>query len=96
MKNLVGKSMTKKVKFLNEEVTIKKLTVAQVLDIQELSKAATGDDSSMDILAFVVMNAVEGAETLTNDELKQFPLEELSRLSNDILVFSGLGNVTKQ
>jgi hypothetical protein len=95
MKKLVGKSMTKKVKFLNEEVTIKKLTVAQVMEIQELSKKVDEDTGSMDILSYVVRNAVEDADELTDDELRQFPLEELSRLSGDILTFSGLGNVGK-
>lgn len=94
MKHLIGKSMSKKVKFLGEEVTIKKLTVAQVMSIQELVKqTAEGEDNSMEVLSFVITNAVDGAADLTKDEIEQFPLEELSRLSNDILDFSGLGNV---
>lgn len=92
MKHLIGKTLSKKVKFLGEELTIKKLTVAQVLAIQEMTKNTEDKDNSMDILGFVVKGSVEGAEDLTGEDIEQFPLEELSRLSNDILEFSGLGN----
>lgn len=95
MKHLIGKKMTKKVKFLGEEVVVKKLTVAQVMAIQELTQAAGEKDNSMEILSFVITNAVEGAEELSSSDIEQFPLEELSRLSSDILEFSGLGNVKK-
>ncbi len=97
MKHLVGKTMSKKVKFLGEEVTIKKLTVAQVLQIQELTKTTTEDkDNSMEVLSFVITNAVDGAEDLGQSEIEQFPLEELSKLSSDILEYSGLGNGSKK
>ena len=97
MKHLIGKTMTKKVKFLGEEVVIKKLTVAQVMAIQELTKQTTEDkDNSMEILGFVIINAVEGADELSSSNIEQFPLEELSRLSGDILEFSGLGNVKQK
>jgi hypothetical protein len=87
--------MTKTVKFLGEEVVINKLTVAQVMAIQELTQNAGEKDNSMEVLSFVITNAVEGADSLSSDEIEQFPLEELSRLSSDILEFSGLGNVKK-
>ena len=94
MKHLVGKSMTKKVKFMSEDVTVKKLSVAQVMDIQEKSKqAGTDENAGMDVLQYVIGCAVEGASELTKDDFESFPVDELSKLSNEILTFSGLGNV---
>ena len=94
MKHLIGKSMTKKVKFLNEDLVIRKLSVADVLKVQELTKKNSEDnDNSLDILGFVITTAVEGAQELTTEEIEQFPLEELSKLSTEIMEFSGLGNV---
>jgi hypothetical protein len=94
MKHLVGKSLQKKVKFLGEDVLIRKLNVAQVMEIQELSKginAENSDADSMAVLLFVIKAAVEGAADIDEADLKQFPLDELSTLSNSILEYSGLG-----
>jgi hypothetical protein len=94
MKHLVGKSMTKKVKFLGEDVTVKKLSVAQVMDIQAKSKdASTDENAGMELLQYVIGCAVEGASELSSEDFQSFPVDELSKLSNEILSFSGLGNV---
>jgi len=102
MKNLVGKTLSKKVKFLGEEVVIKKLNVAQVMEIQSLTSsgvkegAEESDANSLNILLYVITAAVEGSEDISQDDLKQFPLDELSSLSASILEFSGLGNAQKK
>ena len=94
MKHLVGKTMTKKVKFLGEEVTVKKLSVSQVMDIQERSKeSATNEKAGIELLQYVIGCAVDGAADLTTEDFESFPVDELSKLSNEILSFSGLGNV---
>ncbi len=94
MKHLVNKVISKKVKFMGEEVTVRKLSVAQVMEIQEKSKAAQDDEtSSLDLLQYVIASAVEGAADLSKEDFNSFPVDELSRLSNDVLTFSGLGNV---
>lgn len=94
MKHLIGKSMSKKIKFMGEDVTVRKLSVAQVMDIQEKSKSADNDENaSMELLQYVISCAVDGAEELTRDDFQSFPIDELSRLSNEVLAYSGLGNV---
>lgn len=94
MKHLVGKLMTKKVKFMGEEVEIKKLSVGEVVEIQNRSKGAGEDEkASLELLEYVISSSVKGAEELTSEDFQKFPVDELSKLSNEILVFSGLGNV---
>lgn len=89
MKSMVGKKMNQKVKFMGEEVSISKLSVAEVLEIQELSKNAS-DDSGMGILRMVLRSAVEDAKELTDEEFASFPMDELTKLSQAIMKFSGI------
>jgi hypothetical protein len=99
MKHLVGKTPTKEVSFCEVKVKIKKLSVDQVFEVQRRSKANSeieGDDAEnagMELLQYVCECSVEGAAGLTKDEFRSFPVDELSKLSNAILEWSGLGNV---
>jgi hypothetical protein len=91
MKSLVGQKMTKNVKFMNKDLTIQKLTVAEVLNIQEKAKAVDKDESEgFNVLKTVIRSAVEGAEELSEEDFNSFPLDELSKLSNEIMKFSGI------
>jgi len=93
MKHLVGKVMSKKTKFMGEDVTMKKLSVSQVMEIQEKSKTVGEDENaSIQLLQYVIACSVDGAEDLSTEDFSAFPVDELSRLSNDVLTFSGLGN----
>jgi len=95
IKTLVGKAMTKEAPFMNGKVTINKLSVAEVMEIQEISKEL-GDDNKNDekgfeVLKTVIRNGVEGGTELSDEDFDSFPLSELSNLSNEIMKFSGLG-----
>lgn len=91
LKSLVGKSVTKNVKFMGVDISIRKLSVAQVLEIQEKAKeGADQDNSALAVLQLIVSQSVEGADDLTNDDFLTFPMDELSKLSNEIMKFSGV------
>lgn len=93
MKNLVGKKLNKTTKFVGEEITITKLPLARVFDIQEKAKAAGADEKAqMEIMLFTFQSAVTGAGELTLEDMYSFPLDDLQKLSEEILEFSGLGN----
>ena len=92
IKNLVGKKMTKAVKFMGEEVKISKLSVAQVTDIQERAKGLSDESSEgFDILKTVIRSSVEGGADLSDEDFDGFPMDELSKLSQEIMKFSGIG-----
>lgn len=92
MKNLIGKKMTKPVKFMGEDVKISKLSVAEVLEIQEKSKDITESETGgFSVLKTVIRASVEGAADISDDDFAGFPMEELSRLANEIMKFSGIG-----
>lgn len=89
-----GTKVTKKVKVMNLEVEIKKLTAAQVRKIQELSKPIEGTEAdNLSILFAVICEGCDELAELSKEELADFAMDELNNLSSDILKFSGL--VTK-
>jgi hypothetical protein len=91
IKSLVGKSVSKNVKFMGVEVTISKLSVAQVMEIQDKAKeGADQDNSALAVLQLIVSQAVDGASELTTEDFMSFPMDELSKLSNEIMKFSGV------
>jgi hypothetical protein len=115
IKALVGKTMTKSVKFLDSTVTISKLTVGQVQEIQEAAKQAEAREADfrkqvaaaeasggsmpesqdkfagLDILKKIIVLGVEGGSDLTDEDFQSLPMDELSKVSKEIMKFSGLG-----
>ena len=64
-----------------------------MFDIQEKAKAAGADEKAqMEIMLFTFQSAVTGAGELTLEDMYSFPLDDLQKLSEEILEFSGLGN----
>jgi hypothetical protein len=96
MKHLVDKVMTEKVDFMGDTVEVKKLSVAQVFEIQELSKSAAKakdqEMAQMSLLMQVLKIAVIGAEEISEKEFNNFPLNELTKLSEKVMSISGLGD----
>jgi hypothetical protein len=92
IKSLVGRKMTKSVKFMGEDVKISKLSVSEVMDIQVKAKEIESDESAgLELLQKVIRSAVEGGEDLADEDFQTFPMDELSKLSNEIMKFSGIG-----
>ena len=99
MKHLVGKVQSKKVPFMGDEVEIRKLSIAEVLEMQTLiNKAGKNkkDSDQMDLLRGVLRLAVIGAEDMTDDEFSSFPPGDLNDLSEEIMEYCGLGEKGKE
>jgi hypothetical protein len=91
MKNLVGRRITKHTKFLDEQVTIRKLSTAQALQIQAASAEMQPDDESqLNLIYDVIRAGVEGGNELTDEDFGTWPLDDISKLSAEIMKFSGL------
>jgi len=92
MKHIKIVDVTKTVKFMDQDLEIKQLTVKGV---KELQKALdTNNDTTLDAiktLAIIFKATVIGAQDMTEEEFEAFPIEPLTKLSNDILEFNGLG-----
>jgi len=90
IKALANKRMSKKVKFMGEDITVYKLTVDLIQEIQAMSNDIKEDDDNFDILKKIISEAVEGGNELDDADFGNFPLDELSKLSEEILKFSGI------
>lgn len=91
IKSLVGRKMTKNIKFMNEDISISKLSVSEVVNIQAKAKEVETSDNGLELLKAVIKASVAGAEDLTDSDFDNFPLDELSKLSTEIMKFSGIG-----
>jgi hypothetical protein len=94
----MGARVTKKVKFMNEEIEISKLTVSQVSQITAMAKAletSQDDGDNVKLLLLVVGLGAKELNDLSEDEIVEFPMDELAQLSNAIMKYSGLGQAAK-
>jgi hypothetical protein len=95
MKGMVGQKMTKKVKFMGKDLEISKLSVSEVLQIQDLAKQSKEGEDERDgfaVLRTVIQLSAQGAKDLSDEEFDELPLDELSTLSDHIMAFSGIGD----
>lgn len=95
MKHLVNKLVTEKVPFMGDVVEVKKLSVNEVLEMQKLVKQSNkvkSDSAQIDLLIEVIKLAVIGADEVTAEEFKTFPIAELTGLSNHIMRLAGIGD----
>jgi hypothetical protein len=87
----VGKRATKDVDFNGVKVTISKLTVAEVMDIQRTSESADESTTGLSVLRKIIDASVEGGRDLSDEDFNGFPMDELTKLSTAIMTFSGIG-----
>lgn len=96
MKHLVGKSQTKKVEFMGDEVEIKKLSVAEVMELQEIIKKASKSKDPLQVLKDVLRISVVGAEELNDEDFNSFSPVDLNELAQEVLVYCGLSEKEAQ
>jgi hypothetical protein len=90
-KSLVGRRVTKNVKFMGEDVKINKLMVSEVLAIQKKARELDKDDTEgLEIVKLVIRLGAEGASDLSDEDFNNFPIDELGKLSDEIMKHSGL------
>jgi hypothetical protein len=89
----LGTKVEKNVKFMGLDIKIVKLTVAQVMQIQELAQEVSKSEKDADnikLLTFVIKEGAQELKDLTEQEVYEFPMDELTNLSNEIMQYSGL------
>jgi pterin-4a-carbinolamine dehydratase len=92
IKDLLNKRMTENAKFMGQTVEIHKLSVSEVMEIQELAKELEANpEKGFDVLKRVIKLGTKDAEDLTDEDFNRAPLDELSKLANSIMKHSGIG-----
>jgi hypothetical protein len=91
----IGAKVTKKVKFMGlDNLEITKLSISQVMKIQEQVKAleaSQSEDDNLKLLACVIQSGAPELAGLPLEELYNFSMDELTSLSAEIMKYSGLG-----
>jgi len=91
MKHIKIVEITKKIPFLNQEVEIKQLTVKGIKDLQKvLDQNKTDDVTGIRTLSAIFKSTVVGAEEMKEEDFEKFPIQSLTKLSQEILVYNGL------
>lgn len=91
MKHIKIIQITKKIPFLDQEVEIKQLTVKGIKDLQKSLDDNKADDvSGLKTLSAIFKQTVVGAEDMKESEFEDFPIQALTKLSQDILEYNGL------
>jgi len=93
LQSLVSSRMKKEVPFMNAKIEIQKLSVADVFEIQEFSKAASlmpTEKGGLDMLMLVIKKGAVDCEDITDEQFTEFPMDELTKLSNAIMEHSGM------
>ena len=86
MKHIKIKDIKKTVKFMDQDLEIKQLTVKGVKDLQtELNKNRDSALDAVETLSVIFKSTVVGAEDMTKEEFEKFPIEQLTKLSEEIL-----------
>ena len=94
---ILGQRVTKKVKFVELDIEISKLTMGQVNEVQTKARALaeTPDGDNMELLVMVVKFGAQELSDVSDEEFLNFPLDELTKLSTAIMQFSGLNTDKK-
>lgn len=87
----IGSVSKKTVTFMDKELEITKLTINQVLKVQTVTKEyADKENGNIHILTEVIRAGAAELRELSQEDMQDFPMEELAVLSNSIMDFSGL------
>lgn len=100
-KDFLNTPVQKEVPFMGKKIKINKLSVDAVLSIQERAREAAKktdatDEDSLEMLKHVITQAVPGVAEVSEEDFRKLPLDELTKLSNSIMEWSGLGNAIKE
>jgi len=84
---------------MGEEIKISKLTVQEVEAIQAAAREKTENkeeqDSGIEMIQKIIQTSVEEARDLSTEDFRSLPIDELAKLSNAIMEYSGLGEKGK-
>jgi hypothetical protein len=90
LKSFVGRKSLKKVPFMGEHVEVKRLSVAEVFELQEMIKNIDeGDEKAyFKVMQHVIRQAVEGGDEMTDEDFGSLPMEDLSNLAESAMTVS--------
>ena len=92
----LGAKVFKEVQFVGKPLNIRKLTVKEVMKVQEIAKGLANDNSdekNLELISYVITYGANDLADVTKEEMLEFALDDLTALSNVIMGYSGLSPV---
>lgn len=98
LKQLLQKRITKTIKFMGEDVLIRKLSINEIVRLQAAEEAQKGQEvpkdggvkEGIEVTLRVVRAGWADAAEWTDEELRDLPFEELLTLAGEIMSYSGV------
>ena len=92
LRALVNNRSTKVVTFMGARIEINKLTLAECTEIQKVAKDidAENPDKAFDLLKHIIRVGVPAAMDFTDEDFESFPMDDLNKLSDNVLSYAGM------
>jgi len=92
LRELINVRTTKTVPFMGKKIVINKLTLAECTEIQRLARDTDADnpEAGFALLRHVVTVGVPAASDFSEEDFQQFPMDDLNKLSDEVLKYAGM------
>lgn len=92
LRALINERQTKPVRFMGKQVLINKLTLAECQEIQRLAQNVTAEDpeKGFELLKHVIRVGVPAAGDFNDDDFANFPMDDLNKLSDEVMRYGGM------
>ena len=97
MKNIKPVIGTEEYEICGETVEIKKVSMGTIkamqVKLQKITAKGEDEENIQDVMFLIIRSMVVDADTMTDKELMEFPMQELKDLMNKCLQVNGMGQV---
>jgi len=92
LRALISDRQSKTVNFMTKKLRINKLTLTECTDVQKQAQTIDAEDPSkaFDLLKHIVRIGVPMAADFTDDDFGHFPMDDLNKLSDEVLKYAGM------
>lgn len=100
-----GKKPTKNFRFMDQDIPCRKLSYGELAEMQAMAQKAMDeslpqaekDRINAESLIFVIKSTVDDPDVgeLTDADWKEIPFDDLNKLTQDILEYSGMGKTPR-
>ena len=96
IRELARTAKTKPYTFMGEEVTLRKLSITEVIKLQGLVEEVQSDDNkdkvkgNLEVLIHTLQTGIVEMKEVPEDDFMECPLDDLTKASQAIMTFSGM------
>jgi len=92
LRALISIRQSKTVNFMGEKLRINKLTLTECTDVQTEAQKIDAErpEQAFELLKKIVRTGVPIAKDFTDDDFGMFPMDDLNKLSDEVLKYGGM------